>query len=97
MSLCDNCMNYPCTDGMSVMLKSCPAFFPIPKPQTNADRIRLMSDEELTIFLAETSRCSDWCNLYEKCKTKTDRSYSVCLETWNEWLKQEAVDKDGIE
>jgi len=58
-------------------------------PKTNADRIRAMSDEELTMFLAETSRCSDWCNLYEKCKPKTDCPYSVCLETWNDWLKQE--------
>lgn len=62
----------------------------VKKPMTNADRIRSMTDEELTIFLAETSRCSDWCNLYEKCKTKTDRSYSVCLETWNDWLKEES-------
>ncbi len=59
-----------------------------PKP-TNADRIRAMTDEELTIFLAETSRCSDWCNLYEKCKPKVDYPYSVCLETWNDWLKEE--------
>lgn len=56
---------------------------------TNADHIRTMTDEELTIFLAETSRCSEWCNLYEKCKTKTHDSYSVCLETWYEWLKEE--------
>lgn len=61
--------------------------------QTNADRIRAMTDEELTIFLAETSRCSDWCNLYEKCKAKPHDSYSVCLETWNDWLKEESEDE----
>jgi len=66
-------------------------------PKTNADRIRTMTDEELTMFLAETSRCSEWCNLYEKCKTKPHDSYSVCLETWYEWLKQKATDKDGAE
>ena len=64
-------------------------FFSPSEPITNADRIRSMTDEELTIFLAETSRCSDWCNLYEKCKTKTNYSYSACLETWNDWLKEE--------
>lgn len=62
--------------------------YPDAKP-TNADHIRNMTDEELTIFLAETSRCSDWCNLYEKCKAKTNDSYSICLETWNDWLKEE--------
>ena len=64
-------------------------FYPDAKP-TNADRIRAMTDEELTFFFAETSRCSDWCNLYEKCKTKTNYSYSTCLETWNDWLKEES-------
>lgn len=68
----------------------CPQATP---PKTNADRIRSMTDEELTIFLAETSRCSDWCNLYEKCKAKTNDSYSICLVTWNEWLKQESEDE----
>lgn len=64
------------------------------KVKTNADKIREMSDEELTIFLAETSRCSDWCYLYEKCNAKTDRAYSVCLETWYDWLKEEGGDSD---
>jgi hypothetical protein len=75
-------MKYPCTDGMSVMLKSCPAFFPIPKPLTNADRIRTMTDEEL----AETFRdfkCNacDWngfCEEEEQCKAQAHK-----------WLKQE--------
>ena len=78
------CMNWDCEP---VTRQEARKYFTNPK--TNGDRIRRMTDEELTMFLAETSRCSDWCNLYEKCKTKTNCSYSVCLETWNDWLKEE--------
>lgn len=64
MSLCDNCINYPCTDGMSVMLKLCPAFSPIPKPLTNADHIRSMTNEELAEFFASQSKIGEswWLN-----------------------------------
>lgn len=56
-------------------------------PLTNAECIRKMTDEELTMFLAETSYCSDWCQLYEECKGKSE--YSSCLNVWYNWLKKE--------
>ena len=79
-SICNNCMNFPCTDGMSAMLKSCPEFEPIPKPQTNYDRIRAMSDEELAEFLDDVR--DEWgCS-----------HYPHGTEDWLDWLKDEATE-----
>lgn len=57
-----------------------------PLPQTNADRIRAMSDEELVEFIGHNSLCDrvqdeagNWCN---------DHNCTDCLQ---EWLKQPAV------
>ncbi len=55
--------------------------------KTNADRLRSMSDEQLAIWIAETSNCSDWCILIEQCKTKPD--YECCVNVWLKWLKEE--------
>ena len=66
------------------------------KPQTNADRIRAMSDEELARHL----NCIGWdchlCSEYERldnepllCNEKCDEN---CFEHCLEWLKQPAED-----
>ena len=58
--------------------KTCPNFVE-PKPQTNADRIRSMSDEELAdwVWGAETA----------------GRAYGPRgKKAWLDWLKQEATD-----
>lgn len=47
-----------------------------PKPQTNADRIRAMTDEELAVFLSQTEEHLFTGNLWS-------------IKTWNEWLKKE--------
>ena len=64
-----------------------------PKPITNADRIRAMSDEELAEFLDFATNCycfpctRDINNLehYEKCKHES----GSCEKEWIEWLKGE--------
>lgn len=56
--------------------------------KTNADRIRAMTDEELAVWIAETSHCSDWCILNEKCKSKLDNE--ACPNVWLEWLREES-------
>ena len=45
--------------------------------QTNADRIRRMTDEELAEFI---------------CYQIIDRNIGIPLETWFEWLKQEVTE-----
>lgn len=45
--LCDSCEKYPCDDSAIKLMKYCPIYSPKPKPQTNADRIRSMTDEEI--------------------------------------------------
>ncbi len=78
MGICNNCMNFPCTDEMSVMLKSCPAYNPIPKPETNGDRIRYeITDAELVKMMrCPYSRCID-----------LDKECNACML---EWLKSPA-------
>jgi hypothetical protein len=57
--------------------------------QTNADKIRLMSDEELAEFLSENTNC-DCCNI--QCPDKLNcPSMSSCYFRWLEWLNK-AVD-----
>ena len=60
------------------------------RKQTNADRIRAMSDEELAEFLAEertapscTAKCHKDYEIYGELRT-------FCSDCWFEWLKQEA-------
>lgn len=56
-----------------------------PKPPTNADRLRAMSDEELADYFAELS-C--WPNAgREDC-----RGMANCMDCWLDWLRQEASD-----
>lgn len=53
--------------------------------QTNADRIRAMSDEEVAEFFANMAVC-DTCPLFGKMKPCP----FGCKATWERWLKQEA-------
>ena len=55
-----------------------------PKPiQTNADRIRQMTDEELADIL------SDKCAVCDYQHGRCDSQFCVCMEGIREWLKQE--------
>lgn len=75
---CEKCLNKEyCEDSMAVV-EHCIAngrggF----KPQTNADRIRNMSDEELARFIHDQI---------------IDRNIGVSLNDWLDWLREEAAD-----
>lgn len=56
--------------------------------QTNADRIRAMSDEELANMLVDIGECD------KRCPAKLDDcifSDSSCRSAWLDWLQQEAT------
>ena len=59
-----------------------------PKPLTNADRIRAMTDEELAEFIAYSTSC-------ETCvvrKGGSDECHNTnCSTAWLGWMKQEAT------
>ena len=53
------------------------------KPQTNADRIRSMSDKELAEFLYKYLDCTD-------CPIECDPGKDICLYKIMGWLKKES-------
>lgn len=61
----------------------------IGKPQTNADRIRSMTDEELAEFIAYSTSC-------ETCvvrKGGSDECHNTnCSTAWLDWLREEVKD-----
>ena len=68
------------------------AWMPLPDPyrgehpkQTNADRIRSMTDEELAKELSSIKKDG----LYR------EDEYPVCWEVWEEWLLAESEEKHG--
>ena len=78
MSLCENCADKTCY-GYSHSISECEDFI----QQTNADRIRAMTDEELAEYLSAVANdgggsCAPGC--YD-CSTHT------CKEAWLDWLK----------
>ncbi len=61
--------------------------------QSNADRIRSMSDEELAEFAVSTGQgCPPGKNFVECCfEHKDGLIESDCRKCWLDWLKEEAV------
>lgn len=58
----------------------------MPKPQTNADRIRMMSDEELAKWMYDlTTNALSVLALGSNKQTKT-------ISHWYDWLRKEAED-----
>ena len=80
--ICDSCEKYPCSADETKLMLSCPAYSPKPKPMTNADRIRAMTDEELAEYM------SIYC-----CSHKTHdprcQQFKDCGLCWLDWLKEE--------
>lgn len=62
-----------------------------PISQTNADRIRAMSDEEL----AEKMHCPYIEDVYGECKFGWHTPTQTCFECKLEWLKQPVKDGDN--
>ena len=76
-------------------VKDYPAYLDYPKPyklQTNADRIRAMSDEELADYWMKCTCVCDWCVLKAKCGEDTI-SKDRCMQGVFEWLKRPAEEE----
>lgn len=56
----------------------------LPKPKTNADRIRAMTDEELAEWMAINTDCF-FCKIKNKNVCSLDER--TCTEEWRFWLK----------
>ena len=64
----------------------------VKKPQTNADKIRSMSDEELVEWIW-TDACPGFpTTSFGSCPEGQEKS---CIECWLEWLEQEAKDEQS--
>ena len=75
--LCADCKHYDNTGGK--------------KWQTNADRIRAMSDEELEEFIRKIAiGYEPWCDRH--CNMDGDGNCNLCL---SKWLKQSAEEHDN--
>ena len=74
-------------DGFDEEMQNAPDIF-ARKPQTNADRIRAMTDEELARLLASNADCNE-CRIYSY-KDGCMENYDTCVCRWLDWLKQEA-------
>ena len=71
--------------GHAYHVKSCVQYTE-GKPKTNADRIRSMTDEELALWLAKFTDCSECpISAYPHCTTSDE----ACACGWHEWLKDE--------
>lgn len=85
--ICDRCEKYPCDDTEIKLMKYCPAYSPKPKPKSNADRIRAMTDEELAAKIEELCQYTFMqISVYAKPFGKAE---------WLDWLKQEAQCTSG--
>lgn len=60
------------------------------RPQTNADRIRNMSDEELAEWLVSIIECDDGCPCIKECGEKEEMGF--CYPSMIEWLRKEVDD-----
>lgn len=60
----------------------------IPKVKTNADRIRIMTDEELASVITD-----DWCEII--CSGTDYLCDGTCEQHVLKWLKEEAGETDG--
>ena len=80
-SLCDDCIRQECAwrtpTGIRPPIKGCESF--IRKPPTNADRIRVMSDEELATYLS--------------CLFTAQYHIGADPHVWLNWLKADAKEK----
>ena len=84
--LCVNCkQNRSCTMCWKTSNKKCPHFI----QKTNADRIRVMSDEELAQVLSYNCTYREFCH---GCVAEKDMPNCPedSIKKWTEWLKQPA-------
>lgn len=84
--LCESCVNFPCTKDMNMLALSCPVYSPEPKPITNADRIRSMTDEELAEHMGDVQTWGGCPNHGARNCTEN------CADCWLDWLREEVSD-----
>ncbi len=66
----------------------------ISEPQTNADHIRAMTDEQLAELIGDTidcGSCKDMAN-HDVCPVNTDNERN-CYKYWLDWLKQKVTEE----
>lgn len=90
-------MSYKCKDcknNATAVCSVCSNYMGVPdrwepKPRTNADRIRAMTDEELAeeLCLGCCQESREDCNKYIIENSGGGRN---CLQHWLDWLRQEA-------
>ena len=91
----------PCElkNSMTTWSKTCESIYLIPlrlligttdEPETKADRIRSMSDEEMAKTFADYISCHNCPIPY--CKVRFTMERLGCQANWFDWLKQEAED-----
>ena len=81
MELCSKCADKSCT-GYDSRITECENF----RPETNADHIRNMTDEELDKFLGEVQwDVANYC-----CGVTQKQEYPIPeqIGAWLDWLKQ---------
>ena len=61
------------------------AYYEELETETNADRIRAMSDDELAEFLSPMAGC-------RRCPVGCNRYQNNCVDIWLDWLRQEVTD-----
>lgn len=72
-------------------VKDYPPYLDYPKPrkpQTNAERIRAMTDEELAEWIAGLTDCAVY--PYTRKDAPCISIGETCAASWLDWLKQEA-------
>ena len=72
---------------------SCNGYIEPKKPQTNADRIRAMSDEELAACLLFMGTVCECCAKSPECNEVP--GYYKCNEGIRDWLRQPVKDGDN--
>lgn len=97
MTNCKKCEHHSClyAGADRILSVECGTYTPHhkpKKPQTNADRIRAMSDEELAIWIETTSTVCECCSRLNNCAAIP--SCDKCVANITEWLKQPAEEVD---
>lgn len=83
MKKCNNCGTKSCANNGKIGVPiGCNDYTP-PMPQTNTDRIRSASDEELAEWIEKLSGCSSCPGFDTRCDNR-------CMDFWLDWLKSPA-------
>lgn len=77
------------SDGRNVIFVEAPNPEQKPKPKTNGDRIRGMSNVELANFLSDITDCGI-CPLYDFCRAN---KYEICCKAMLHWMNSSAEEE----